>query len=149
METLRDEESQLKRKDSIQKIKKYLESILLEKHKRSTKKILDPTRKELSDVLEQDVLDNEDEIEVTETQWDGEWLDDMETWETEQKPEEEQKQEFDIPPEDRDEYIPRDSEFWEALWEESRFAEVYPPFLWYYVQWKKSYFDRFFLIFCA
>ncbi len=48
---------------------------------------------------------------------------------------------FEIPPEDQDEYIPKDSEFWEALEESARFGEIYPPFLWYFTQWKKSYFN--------
>ena len=52
------------------------------------------------------------------------------------------KSEFETPPEDSDEYIPQDSEIWEAMGEQSRFAEIYPPFLGYYAKWKKSYFNR-------
>lgn len=44
--------------------------------------------------------------------------------------------------EDMDEYIPKDSEFWESIWEKSRFAEIYPWFKWYFTSWKKSYFDK-------
>jgi hypothetical protein len=34
-----------------------------------------------------------------------------------------------LPPEDEDEYIPKDSEFGESIGESARFAEVYPPYL--------------------
>ncbi|EKD66814.1 MAG: hypothetical protein ACD_49C00009G0039 [uncultured bacterium (gcode 4)] len=44
--------------------------------------------------------------------------------------------------EDRNDYIPYDLEFWEAIWESSRFAEIYPGFRGYFISWKKSYFDR-------
>lgn len=44
--------------------------------------------------------------------------------------------------EDQDEYIPRDSEFWESLGEEPRFAEINPWLIWYFTSWKKSYFDK-------
>jgi len=49
---------------------------------------------------------------------------------------------LETPPEEQDEYIPQDSEFGEAMGESPRFAEIYPPFLGYYVQGKKSYFDK-------
>lgn len=42
---------------------------------------------------------------------------------------------------DRDEYIPRDSEFGESVWESPRFAEIYPGIKGYFQSGKKSYFD--------
>ena len=148
METLGGRESQLKWEESIQKIKEYLKSLFLKKHKRKTKKISDTTNKELTKIIDQDEEDFDEEDNMEENEW---WENDSEDmkengWESGQQGENwsegEKKQEFEIPPEDQDEYIPRDSEFGEAMWEQSRFAEIYPPFLWYYVKWKKSYFDR-------
>lgn len=43
--------------------------------------------------------------------------------------------------EDRDEYIPHDMEFWESVWEWSRFAEIFPWYTGYFTSGKKSYFD--------
>lgn len=140
METLKDEELQLKWEQTIQKLKEYLKSLMFKKTKKRIKDISDPTDEELSKTLKQE----EDEDG---TQWKSENFDQDENeswkgdWEN-NNPKKEEKGEFEIPPEDQDEYIPRDSEFGEAMWEQSRFAEVYPPFLWYYVQWKKSYFNR-------
>ena len=128
METLNDRDLQLKREETIQKLKDYINSLVTKKFKKTTKKILDNTNEKIIDILDQDEQDFEEE-EQEETQQDN-------------LAEDEQKQDFDIPSEDQDEYIPKDSEFWEAMWEQSRFAEIYPPFLWYYVQWKKSYFNR-------
>lgn len=148
METFNNKESQLKWEESIQKIKEYLKSLFLKKHKRKTKKISDTTNKELTKIIDQDEEDFDEEDNMEENEW---WENDSEDmkengWESGQQGENwsegEKKQEFEIPPEDQDEYIPRDSEFGEAMWEQSRFAEIYPPFLWYYVKWKKSYFDR-------
>ena len=159
MESLRNDEAQLKWEQSIQKIKEYLKSLFLQKHKRKTKKISDKTNDELTKIMEQTEeefdIDNEENKQwkfEDSSQEDGEVWDDMEennsgdNWEEKQQGnnswENEKKGEFETPPEDKDEYIPQDSEFGEAMWEQSRFAEVYPPFLGYYVQWKKSYFDR-------
>ena len=47
---------------------------------------------------------------------------------------------------DRDEYIPRDSEFWESVGESSRFAEIYPGIKGYFSSGKKSYFDKFCIV---
>ncbi|MBP7847943.1 hypothetical protein KA013_01845 [Patescibacteria group bacterium] len=48
---------------------------------------------------------------------------------------------MELPPDDQDEYMPQDSEFGESLGESPRFAEIYPAYLGYYTQGKKSYFD--------
>lgn len=157
METPKDRELQLKWEESIRKIKEYLDSLTFEKTKKNIKHISDPTSKELDKALTQDkqdetAEDEQDKITEDGKQWspegfkwgeDESWNDNWETgWNGWNSWEKEEKWEFEIPPEDQDEYIPRDSEFGEAMWEQSRFAEIYPPFLWYYVQWKKSYFDR-------
>ena len=139
METPSHKESQWKWEESIQKIKEYLKSLILKKIKKDTKKISDITTDELSKTIK----DNENSKEYSETHsWE-----ENESWNSHSEGSQKanwksEKKEFELPPEDQDEYIPRDSEFGEAMWEQSRFAEVYPPFLWYYVQWKKSYFDR-------
>ena len=73
--------------------------------------------------------------------WNG-WWNWWKQWKSSKSKSKENKSEFETPPEDRDEYIPQDSEIWEAMGEQSRFAEIYPAFLWYYAQWKKSYFNR-------
>ena len=157
MESLRNEEAQLKWEQSIQKIKEYLKSLFLKKHKKNTKKISDKTNEELTKIIKQ--TEEDFDIEEENNQWEIEdstedngkmenntWENNSDDWEEKQQGnnswENEKKWEFETPPEDKDEYIPQDSEFGEAMWEQSRFAEVYPPFLWYYVQWKKSYFDR-------
>lgn len=133
METLEDKDLQLKWEETIQKLKEYLKSLLLKKRKKIDK-ISKITDDEIAETLKKEEEDDTDswnnweENEISNPKW-NEW-------------EEEKKSDFDIPPEDHDEYIPKDSEFGEALGELSRFAEVYPPFLWYYAQWKKSYFDR-------
>ena len=153
METLRDRESQLKWEESIQKIKEYLKSLFLKKHKKNTNNELTKTMsQELEDFYEDEKEHNNqwtsgnnelDEDSASENDAEDMWGN-SKWWMGERKNnwEDEKKEDFEIPPEDQDEYIPRDSEFGESMWEQSRFAEVYPPFLWYYVQWKKSYFDR-------
>jgi len=73
--------------------------------------------------------------------WNG-WWNWWKQWKSSKSKSKEKKSEFETPPEDRDEYIPQDSEIWEAMGEQSRFAEIYPPFLGYYAKWKKSYFNR-------
>jgi coenzyme F420-reducing hydrogenase delta subunit len=64
MESLRNDEAQLKWEQSIQKIKEYLKSLFLKKHKRNTKKISDKTNDELTKIIEQTEeefdIDNED-----------------------------------------------------------------------------------------
>ena len=154
METFKDRESQIKWEEAIKKIQEYLDSLRLKKNKKNIEKFSDKTSKELSETISQDKEDNYDEEDNTQLDnseekeswndaWDNEWENNWETWwQSQNNWENEKKEEFEIPPEDQDEYIPRDSEFGEAMWEQSRFAEIYPPFLWYYAQWKKSYFDR-------
>lgn len=163
METFNNKESQLKWEESIQKIKDYLNSLFFKKHKKKTQKISNITNDELTKIISQ-AGENLDENEEDNTQFDSENLDSEDTgswndfsensnendWENgwewgiqNKKPgNNEEKDDFEIPPEDNDEYIPQDSEFGEAMGEQSRFAEIYPPFLWYYAQWKKSFFDR-------
>lgn len=138
METPKDRELQVKWEEAIQKIKEYLKSLVFKKHKKIDK---------ISDIMDEELaktLQGEDKEKKPK---DESWMGWKEGEDDNKKPREnrwdkEKKREFDTPPEDQDEYIPQDSEFGEALWEQSRFAEVYPPFLWYYSQWKKSYFDR-------
>ena len=154
METLRDRESQLRWEESIQKIKEYLKSLFLKKHKKNTNNELTKTMsQELEDFYEDKNKHNNqwnsenneaDEDDASEDEAEKMWGS-SKWWRSERKNnwENEKKEDFEIPPEDQDEYIPRDSEFGESMWEQSRFAEVYPPFLWYYVQWKKSYFDKY------
>lgn len=148
MESFRERELQLRREESIKRIKEYLKSLSFKKHKKNTKKISDITNDELTKTMNQEWEEFSDIEE--ERQWDSENSNSEkhESWDENSEDmwkngwENNEKGEFDIPPEDQDEYIPKDMEFGEARGEQSRFAEVYPPFLWYYVQWKKSYFDR-------
>lgn len=144
MEIIEKEELQLKREETIQKLKDYINSLVSKKIKKSTKKISDDTSEKIIDIFEQDEHDFEEESknDLQQEQQEEEQREQPNETQQDNLTEEEQKQDFDIPNEDQDEYIPRDSEFWEAMWEQSRFAEIYPPFLWYYVQWKKSYFNR-------
>lgn len=48
---------------------------------------------------------------------------------------------LDLHSKDNDEYIPQDMEIGESMWKPKRFAEIFPPFIWYYTTGKKSYFD--------
>lgn len=131
-------------KEKLQKIKDYLDSLLRKTFKKRQKKVKDwVTRwiEEIFDEWERDdtnVWPEESQIEIDES-WTSENRDNSGT---KYQDENTKKSDFDIPPEDQDEYIPQDSEFGESMWEQSRFAEVYPPFLWYYTKWKKSYFNR-------
>lgn len=167
LESLSDKESQLLWEESIQRIKKYLESLSKKRSKRKIKNVSDVTTEELSEVMDdsnisensgfwpddsedinteqEEFSDNDEMNENMDDEMSGGMNDESEWWDEWQGgnlSEDRKKSEFDLPPEDQDEYIPRDSEFGEAMWEQSRFAEIYPPFLWYYVQWKKSYFNR-------
>lgn len=47
----------------------------------------------------------------------------------------------EMPVQDQDSYIPKDMEFWETEWEQSRFAVVYPFLRWKYATGKLSYFS--------
>lgn len=47
----------------------------------------------------------------------------------------------EMPVQDQDSYIPKDMEFWESEWEQSRFAVVYPFLRWKYATGKLSYFS--------
>ncbi len=132
MERPENRNLQSKWEETIKKLKEYLKSLVFKR------------RKKIDEISE--TTDDEIAKTLKKKEEDGESWDDWKENEN-QKPqwnmwEDEKKSEFDIPPEDQDEYIPQDSEFGESLWEQSRFAEIYPPFLWYYAQWKKSYFDR-------
>ena len=49
--------------------------------------------------------------------------------------------EYETPIEDRDQYIPKDTEFWESEGEPSRFATVYPFYKGKYANGKLSYFS--------
>ena len=144
METFWSKELQLQWEEYIEKLKDYLRS-LSKKRRKKIKKISDTTDNNLADNLRHSKEDESKEDESKEDEENNEWLNDLEEnsdkWQIISQ-EDELKWEFEIPPEDQDEYIPKDSEFGESLWEQSRFAEIYPPFLWYYAQWKKSYFDR-------
>ena len=152
--------SQLKYKESIQKLKDYLKSLFFKKHEKDTKKISDATKDQLTAVISDENINEE----KNSTNWGTNTSDLEKSWTWESSTEDtqgnsqkgnwewgqqnrnngnnEKKWEFEIPPEDQDEYIPTDSEFGEAMWEQSRFAEIYPPFLGYYSKWKKSYFNR-------
>jgi hypothetical protein len=68
METLGGRESQLKWEESIQKIKEYLKSLFLKKHKRKTKKISDTTNKELTKIIDQDEEDFDEENNMEENE---------------------------------------------------------------------------------
>lgn len=131
---------------SLQKIKDYILSLLNKKKKRQEEERKEPTKKEIEDVLksksEEELKKKEsirdklkkklfDEEESTKER-------DKKSW----KPQTPSKGWFELPQEDRDEYVPQDSEFWEALGESPRFAEIHPPFLGYYAQGKKSYFNK-------
>lgn len=132
METLNDRDLQLKWEETIKKLKEYLKSLLLKKRKKIDR------ISEITDDKIAETLKKEEEDDDSWNDW-GESKTEKPGWDIW---EDEKKSDFDTPPEDKDEYIPQDSEFGEAMWEQSRFAEVYPPFLGYYAQWKKSYFDR-------
>ena len=86
--------------------------------------------------------DWDEELNQWSQSWNGwwKWWKSWQQWKS--KWGQNKKSEFETPPEDSDEYIPQDSEIWEAMGEQSRFAEIYPPFLGYYAKWKKSYFNR-------
>lgn len=129
-------------KEKLQRIKDYLNSLLVKTFKKRQKKVKDGVTRWIEEIFD-------------EWEKDDDWLDDYqieidESWTSENsdndgtkiQDEDTKKSDFDLPPEDQDEYIPQDSEIWETMWEQSRFAEIYPPFLWYYAQWKKSYFNR-------
>lgn len=141
MEAPRNLSMEEERHNTLKKIKDYLNSLIDKRFRKKKKKIEDDTSRWLEEILDDwtpDFWDTSD-TEIEPNEW---WSSSTEG--QSQKPQDEntKKSDFEVPPEDQDEYIPHDSEIGEALWEQSRFAEVYPPFLWYYAQWKKSYFNR-------
>ncbi len=129
--------------NSLQKIKAYILSLITKKKKKKEEEVKEPTKKEIEDTLNSKTKKELEEKEsvrdkLKKTLFDEE-EDKKETWKKQPKKHEEW---FELPPEEQDEYIPHDSEFGEAMWESPRFAEIYPPFLGYYAQGKKSYFDK-------
>ena len=142
METPKTLSMDEERKETIKKIKDYIDSLTDKRFRKRRNKIEEDTSKSLDDTLDDSKSD------LWEDWW--EWDEDPDWWWTtndneqnkRNQDENTKKSDFEIPPEDQDEYIPQDSEIGEALGEQSRFAEIYPPFLWYYTQWKKSYFNR-------
>lgn len=161
MEKFHQIENQLDWQKSLEKIKEYLKKLLSKRFRKNKEKIIDETNKEIKKVTDDDFpigninfppfwWDDEEKKDGKhegskdkDNRWGNTWWayeNDDNFWEKEKQ--NKWKKEFDTAPEDQDEYIPQDMEMWEALWDPSRFAEIYPPFFWYYSQWKKSYFDR-------
>lgn len=119
------------RKQQLNAIKEYILSLL-----QKSKKIQEKTREEIKETIEQEekkrptsIFDKIKEKLTSKSQ---------EKTSNEKKP---NKWWFELPSEDTDEYIPQDSEFGEALGESKRFAEVYPPYIGYFTQGKKSFFN--------
>ena len=61
METFKDREAQLKWEESIQRLKDYLKSLHLKRHARKTKKISDTTKSQLTDAINQNEEDFEED----------------------------------------------------------------------------------------
>lgn len=113
-------------KETIETIKQYINKLL----KRKTEKVKEEVKKEVSKVIE------EEKKPKTFLQK----MKDLLMWDNPEKEKpKENKQE--LHPEDQDEYVPQNSEFWESIWEKSRFAEIFPWILWYLPVSIKSYFD--------
>lgn len=162
MDILDHNHEQRERENTLQKIKEYILSLVAKKRKRKEEERDKPIKKQITETLtendekkedrEENAEENAEESteesteESMEESMEESTKDFTEGHSEEEKresdKEKEEIEEMETPPEDRDEYVPQDSEFGEALWESARFAEIYPPFLGYYVQGKKSYFDR-------
>jgi len=128
-------------KEKLQRIKDYLNSLLVKTFKKRQKKVKDGVTRWIEEIFDEwEKDDTDDLLDDSHIEIDESWT--SENNDAQNQDEDTKKSDFDIPPEDKDEYIPQDSEIWETMWEQSRFAEIYPPFLWYYTQWKKSYFNR-------
>ena len=117
MEILSSYDNKSKFARAIELVKEYIKSLLSLRDKRKSQNLADSMNGELLNVMN--------------------W-----SWSKNIPYKEAKNNQFEFPPEDQDEYIPHDAEFGESIWEQSRFAEIYPAFLWYYSQGKKSYFDR-------
>lgn len=112
-------------KQTLEDLKEYILKLL----KRRTEKVTEGTKDQVKEILEE----QKPKPSLMDT------LKNLFKWdEKESVPE----NKYEAHSEDRDEYIPQDSEFWESLGEPSRFAEVYPGFRGYFTSGKKSYFDR-------
>ena len=129
------------REEKLERIKQYLDALKLKFFRLKKKNITNETENAVKDIF----LEDEDRTDVDRDEeqnelpsWGGDKYEDQQQVNDENT----EKKDFELPSEDQDEYIPHDSEFWEAMGESSRFAEIYPPFLWYYSKWKKSYFNR-------
>lgn len=136
MDSLEKSHEQQERQKSLQTIKEYVLSLIIKKQKMKEEKRDGPTRKEIAETLKGE---DKEHIKAKDKEHENAW---KEKEKIEEDQEKEHIEDMETPPEDKDEYMPHDSEFWEAMGESSRFAEIYPPFLGYYTQGKKSYFDR-------
>ncbi len=125
------------RKQSLEHIKEYILQLL--KKQQDAQSTQQKTKEAIESTLN---AKNPKELEKnkSESRWDK--VKNLVGWEDDQQDSKDtpQKWGFELPPEDQDEYIPQDSEFGESIGESPRFAEVYPPYLGYYAQGKKSYF---------
>lgn len=135
MENLRsyDNNENKERQKTLKKIRDYILSLLIKKQSKAKEieKVLQETPKTEEIAEEKSIWEKLKEKILNENDKPPEKKED-------QKPNESQ---LESSPEDQDEYIPRNSEFGESLGEANRFGEIYPPFLGYYTQGKKSYFD--------
>lgn len=121
------------RQETLRKIKEYILSLLIKKQSKAKEieKVLEETPKTKETPQEKSIWEKLKEKIMDEEHKNPPKKED-------QKPHESK---LESAPEDQDEYIPRNSEFWESLGETNRFGEIYPPFLGYYTQGKKSYFN--------
>ncbi len=145
MENINSSHTSDQRKETLNHIKEYIIWLLGKKKQRALE------QKEIKKELEQTMSSTSNE--VLKKKEEESWIDRIKNLLSEDEDNDtegknwwsqesiQKKWWFELPPEDQDEYIPQDSEFGEALWESSRFAEIFPPYLGYYTQWKKSYFD--------
>ena len=130
---LSQSENTQERQETLKKIRDYILSLLIKKQSKAKEieKVLQETPKTEEIAEEKSIWEKLKEKILNENDKPPEKKED-------QKPNESQ---LESSPEDQDEYIPRNSEFGESLGEANRFGEIYPPFLGYYTQGKKSYFD--------
>jgi hypothetical protein len=121
-------QTEKERKEHLRAIKEYISSLL---KKRRTEKV----QEDIKETITNQNKEQKNKSLRDKLKWKISWETEEARWQTPSKGW------FELHQEDNDEYIPRDSEFGEAIGESPRFAEVFPAYTWYYTQGKKSYFD--------
>ncbi len=111
-------------KESLSNVKEFILSLIRKKKERIEKE----TKNRVEEVIPQDENKEASMKDDSHTPKNS-WNQDSNT--------PKQEQHF----QDEDEYIPKDSEFWESMWASPRFAEIHPHYKWYYVSGRNSYFD--------